>query len=224
MKKYCLIFLLACLSPVKAQNVYRGIIADSATLINISGAYINVKGTNRVSVSNKAGAFVIAAKPTDTLIFRMMGYKPLLLPLFLQEDALFVLLSEDKIVLQGVVIRAWRLYPNKTEDITIEKPVTQSILTNTGGLALFDYFRKQERERRKLAKIVDEENKSQTYRQVITDPSVKEIMLKDHHISETTYYHLLAQFNLEHRMVQYFTDPDAIMMALHNYIDRSLRK
>lgn len=224
MKKYFVIFLIACCFQAKSQNFYHGIVADSITLSNLAGVYINVKGTNRISVSNSNGTFLVSARSTDTLIFRMVGYKPLLLPLFLQEDALFILLSKDQIILQGVVIRGWRLYPHKVKDITIEKPVTKSILTNTGGLAIFDHFWKVERERRKLKKIVDEENKSQTYRQVITDSAVKDIMLKDHHIDETTYYHLLAQFNVEQRMVQYFTDPDAIMVALHEYIDRALKK
>lgn len=223
MKKYFVILLLSACFQARAQNVYRGIVADSITLNNMSGVYVNVKGTHRVSISTRDGTFVIAAKPSDTLVFRMMGYKSLLLPLLLQEDALFVLLSEDQIVLQGVVIRGWRLYPNKVEDQTIEKPTTRSILTNTGGLSLFDYFWKLERERRKLKKIAEEENKSQTYRQVITDPAVKDIMMKDHHIDETTYYHLLAKFNVERRMVQYFTDPDAIMISLHEFIDRSVK-
>lgn len=224
MKKYLLILLLAGCFQVRAQNVYRGIVADSITLNNMAGVFINVKGTNRVSISTNDGTFVIAAKPVDTLIFRMMGYKSLLLPLLLQEDALFVLLSEDQIMLQGVVIRGWRLYPNKVQDRTIEKPLTKSILTSTGGLGPIDYFFwKLERERRKLKKIVEEENKSQTYRQVIADPAVKDIMMKDHHINETTYYNLLAQFNVERRMVQYFTDPDAIMISLHKFIDHSLK-
>jgi len=34
---------------------------------------------------------------------------------------------------------------------------------------------------------------------------------------------LLAKFNVERRMVQYFTDPDAIMISLHEFIDRSVK-
>lgn len=240
MKKFsALLFVITFCGQTKAQNSYQGIVADSITLQNLSGVYINVKGSNKVAVSNSDGSFQITAKPTDTLMFRMVGYKSILIPLRLQEDALFVLLPEDQIMLQGVVIRSWRLYPDKVRDITLEVPRTRPLFPGQGqsprgfyiplailtlSFSPIDYFFwKVERERRNLKKVVIEQNKSQTFRQVITNPVVKDIMMKDHRITENTYYHLLARFNIEQRAVQYYDDPDAIMIALHTFIDREIK-
>jgi hypothetical protein len=85
----------------------------------------------------------------------------------------------------------------------------------------FDYFWKLEREKRKLTRVIEENNRTQTFRQVITDPDVKKIMMEDHHINEETYYSLIEQFNIQHPAVHYFTDPDAIMEALHGFFDKN---
>jgi hypothetical protein len=66
---------------------------------------------------------------------------------------------------------------------------------------------------------VEENNRTQTFRQVITDPDVKEILMKDYEVTENTYYQLIAEFNQQHAAVHYFTDPDAIMEALHTFFE-----
>jgi hypothetical protein len=64
---------------------------------------------------------------------------------------------------------------------------------------------------------VEENNKAQTYVQVITDPVVKEIMMKAYSITELVYYEQLAIFNQEHASISYSTDPEEIMEALHEF-------
>lgn len=85
----------------------------------------------------------------------------------------------------------------------------------------FDYFWKLEREKRKLSRVIEENNRTQIFRQVITDPDVKTIMMEDHHIDEETYYNLIEKFNIQHPSIHYFTDPDAIMEALHGFFEKN---
>ena len=161
---------------------------------------------------------MIHASSIDTLIFSSVGYLTLELPLLFAENTLFVLLREDRIFLNEVIIRSTRLYPNKIEDRTKAEPRTMSKLE--GFASPFDYFWKLEREKRKLTRIVDENNRSQTYRQVITDPDVKQILMNEYDVSEVVYYEVLVQFNQRQSHVHYFTDPDAIMEALHSFFEK----
>jgi hypothetical protein len=144
------------------------------------------------------------------------------LPLLFEENSLFVMLREDKIWLNEVIIKSTRLYPNKVEELTKTAPRTMSTLE--GIFSPFDYFWSLEREKRKLTKIVEENNRTQTYRQVITDPDVKQIMMEDYEVTEETYYQIVVQFNQQQGHVHYFTDPDAIMESLHAFFQKTLLK
>lgn len=203
-----------------AQQLFTGIVVDSAQLTNLPYVHIAVKRTGKVSASAVDGSFMIYASKSDTLVFTAVGYISTELPLLFAEDALFVMLREDKILLNEVVIKSTRLYPNKVEDRTKTAPRTMSKLE--GVFSPFDYFWSLEREKRKLTKVVAENNRTQTYRQVITDPDVKKIMMEDHDMSEDTYYQLLVLFNQQQSHVHYFTDPDAIMEALHAFFEKNL--
>lgn len=205
---------------MQAQQLFTGIVVDSAKLTNLPDVHISVKKSGKVTASSPTGNFMIYAQKTDTLIFTVIGYVAVELPLFFEEDALFVMMREDKIWLNEVVIKSTRLYPNKIEERTKTAPRTMSPLE--GVFSPFDYFWSLEREKRKLTKIVEENNRTQTYRQVITDPDVKKIMIDEYDISEEIYYQLVVKFNQQQSHVHYFTDPDAIMEALHSFFEKSL--
>lgn len=213
--------ILFCSVPgvVMSQKIYRGIVVDSATMVDLPGVHISVKHTPRGVATNTSGGFLITARPIDTLVFTSIGYHSFELPLMFEEDALFIMLRENKIMLQEVTVRSNRLYPNKIEDHTKVAPRTLSKVQMV--VSPFDYFWKLEREKRKLTRVIEENNRTQTFRQVITDPDVKTIMMEDHHIDEETYYNLVEKFNLKHPAVHYFTDPDAIMEALHGFFDKN---
>lgn len=216
-----LVFFLIICTPelLWAQTIYRGIVVDSASLVNLPGVHISIKHTSKGVATNASGGFLISAKPVDTLVFTAIGYHSLELPLMFEEDALFILLRENRIMLQEVTIKSHRLYPNKIEDRTNVAPRTLSKIQMFESP--FDYFWKLEREKRKLSRVIEENNRTQTFRQVITDPDVKKIMVEDHHIDEETYYSLIEKFNIQHPSVHYFTDPDAIMEALHGFFEKN---
>jgi hypothetical protein len=130
------------------------------------------------------------------------------------------MMREDRIFLNEVIIKSTRLYPNKIEERTKTAPRKMSGLD--GVISPFDYFSGLEREKRKLTKIVEENNRTQTYRQVITDPDVKDILMKEYDVNEVTYYHTLMRFNQQQGHVHYYSDPDAIMEALHSFFAKNL--
>lgn len=207
-------------SSANAQKIYRGIVVDSASLNNLPDVHISVKNSSRGAATNTSGSFLISAKPTDTLIFSAIGYHSLELSLMFEEDALFILLRENTLLLSEITIKATRLYPNKIEDRTKVAPRTLSKIS--AFQSPFDYFWKLEREKRKLSRVIEENNRTLTFRQVITDPDVKAIMMQGYDVDEDRYYQLIEQFNLTHAGVHYFTDPDSIMEALHVFFTNQL--
>jgi hypothetical protein len=212
-------FLFPC---TEAQQLYRGIVVDSLKLTNIPDVHVSVKRSGKITSTSQDGSFMIYASPTDTILFSAIGYVPLELPLLFQEPDMFVLLQEDRIWLQEVIIRSTRLYPNYIEDRTKAAPQKMSKLEAFNSP--FDYFSGLEREKRKLSKIIEENNRTQTFRQVITDPDVKEIMMKEHEVSEELYYQVIVKFNQQQSHVHYFTDPDKIMEALHSFFENETGK
>jgi hypothetical protein len=206
-----------------SQRLYRGIVVDSVSMKNIPDVHVSIKNTSRGIFADPDGSFQIVARPTDTLIFTSLGYTPLLLPLLFQEDVMMVLMKENVQMLANIVVRSTRLYPNKVIDQTKAEPKKMDAFDAV--MSPIDYFFwREERDRRKLAKYIRENNRTQTYRQVVLDPDVTKIMMETYKISEDKYYALLSQFNERNVHVHYFTDPDAIMEELHTFIEAALEK
>jgi hypothetical protein len=206
-----------------SQRLYRGIVVDSVSMKNIPDVHVSIKNTSRGIFADPDGSFQIVARPTDTLIFTSLGYTPLLLPLLFQEDVMMVLMKENVQMLANIVVRSTRLYPNKVIDQTKAEPKKMDAFDAV--MSPIDYFFwREERDRRKLAKYIRENNRTQTYRQVVLDPDVTKIMMETYQISEDKYYALLSQFNERNVHVHYFTDPDAIMEELYTFIETALEK
>lgn len=206
-----------------SQRLYRGIVVDSVSMKNIPDVHVSIKNTSRGIFADPDGSFQIVARATDTLIFTSLGYTPVLLPLLFQEDVMMVLMKENVQMLANIVVRSTRLYPNKVMDQTKAEPKKMDAFDAV--MSPIDYFFwREERDRRKLAKYIRENNRTQTYRQVVLDPDVTKIMMETYKISEDKYYALLSQFNERNVHVHYFTDPDAIMEELHTFIEAALEK
>jgi hypothetical protein len=220
--RFVFLFLVVSVIESQAQQIYRGIVVDSATMINLPDVHIAIRKSGKVTTSTAAGSFMIYAAPADTLVFTSVGYMATEVPLLFAESDLFVMMREDKLLLKEVIIRSSRLYPNKIEDRTKTAPRTMEVLD--GIFSPFDYFWSLEREKRKLKRIISENNRTQTYRQVITDPDVKKIVMDQYRISEEVYYDIVVRFNQQQSHVHYFTDPDAIMEALHDFFEKAVSK
>jgi len=214
---FIIFFSLA--GSISAQQLYTGIVVDSAKLSNIPDVHISVKNKGKITSSSLTGSFMVYASTTDTLMFSAIGYIATEIPLMFEENTLFVMLREDRIFLNEVIIKSTRLYPNKIEERT--KTAPRKMTAVDGIISPFDYFSGLEREKRKLSKVVEENNRTQTYRQVINDPDVKEILMNEYDLGEENYYQTLVMFNQKQTHVHYFTDPDAIMEALHTFFEKA---
>ncbi len=142
----------------------------------------------------------------------MLGFYPVELSLFFEEDVLLIRMSEQIRLLDEITIEATRLYPNEIVNRT--KVAPKRVTALEGVFSPFDYFWKQEREKRKLARIIDENNRTQTYVQMITDPALEEIIMKAYDLTEEDYYERLAIFNQQYPSVSYSTEPEEIMDSL----------
>lgn len=221
MRLFLFLLLITLSLNLNAQQSYRGIVVDSVSMNGMSGVYVSVKGSGKATVSNQSGLFTLNATPIDTLVFSYLGYQTVELPLFMEEDALFIRMREQTQMLQEIVIKASRLYPNEILDRTHVAP--RKMAGYQAAQSPFTYFSKTEKEKRKIYRYVEESNKTQTYIQVITDPVVKEIFTKDYELSDEEYYELLASFNQRYRTIQYATNPEDIMEALHAYFGAMTR-
>ena len=189
--------------------------ADSSSLAELPSVFIVAKHSGKSTISTTSGTFSIQTTEIDTLVFTLLGYKSFVLPLFFEEDVLLIRMSEQILLLDEITIRATRLYPNEIINRTKIAPKKMSALE--GVFSPFDYFWKLEREKRKLSRIVEDNNKTQTYLQVITDPVVKDIMMKAYGLTELVYFERLSLFNQQHATISYSTDPEEIMESLHAF-------
>lgn len=117
-KKGQLLGLLAVLlllaSPARAQVEpvrVSGSVAEARTRLPIPGATVQVQRTRRGVVSSTTGEFSIDALPTDTVLFRALGYKPQRLALGgtgLSQMVVRILLVRDSVQLGNVQVTADR--------------------------------------------------------------------------------------------------------------------
>jgi hypothetical protein len=214
--RYILPILLVALSfTVCAQKKTRVIIVDSATFKPLPAVLVQVKNTTRIHMIDTTGIFSIITKPMDTLILSHIGYKEVMIPLFFEEDAILIRMSEKITVLKEVVVRSRKLYPNE-----ISPRISQTKSTAAGSIAVpWDYFSRREKDKRLVNKLMQENDRIRTFVEVVTDPSVKTELMNDYDLSEDVYYETLVKFNKTRSPIIYSNDADAIITALHNFFE-----
>ncbi|QOI97234.1 MAG: carboxypeptidase-like regulatory domain-containing protein [Flammeovirgaceae bacterium] len=202
----------------RAQLLYRGIVVDSVTLAALPGAHIRIKNSETGTRTNDKGVFSIVAKPADTLVISMIGYNPLELSLLFEESGILIRLTEKVNILNEVTVTASRITEITRTYRAPPKPLEVSALGNP-----FDYFSKWQREKRKLLKVVDENNRTFVYVQVVNDPEVRERLMDEFNLTEPEFYAMLAEFNKQSGNLVYSTDSRQIIEAIKNFFYRSTR-
>ncbi len=202
----------------RAQTHYQGIVVDSLTLAALSGAHVQIKNSNAGTRTNDKGVFSVFAKPADTLVISMIGYYPVEIPLLFEESGILIRLTEKVNMLNEVTITAARITEITRTYRSPPKPLDISALSNP-----FDYFSKWQREKRKLQKVVDENNRTFVYVQVVSDPEVREQLMEEFNLSEPEFYDLLVKFNSQSGSLVYSTDSRLIIEAIKKFFYRSTR-
>ena len=105
--------LLAGLARAQAPNTVRvsGSVAEARSRLPIPGATVQVQRTRRGVVSGTTGEFGIDALPTDTILFRALGFKAQRMPLGgtgLSQLVVRMLLVRDSVQLGNVEVTADR--------------------------------------------------------------------------------------------------------------------
>jgi hypothetical protein len=211
-----------------SQKLLKGIVVDSATLNAVPNASIKIKNTNWGALSNANGVFFIKVKETDTLIFSSIGYERLELPVFLDNDVMFVRLRQNTVMLREVTILG------RPEALKKEFPSLKlkskslpwyGATPNSGAGASvnLDYFSKREREKRKLAKLNIELSKTQTYVEIVTNQEVKQELMDRFSLSDSTFYKILTRFNEQHGEVTHSGNQGNILNSLFSFFETEVR-
>ena len=218
-KLCCLIFLVSSIvSSISAQKTTRGIVVDSLSLKALQGVHVRIKHAGRGTVTNASGVFTLSTSPIDTLVLSMVGYHMLELPLLFEEEDILIRLSERINILKEVTIQGTRLYDK--EIIRTEHRQYHKMSTAEAFSSPWTYLSRGEREKRKVVRLINENDRIRTYIQVIYDVEIRESIMDAHELSEIDYYNTLAKFNQQSDDVLYSTDPYVIETSLRSFFDR----
>ncbi len=204
-----------------AQKTTRGIVVDSITLKVLPGVHVRVKNSDRGTVTNATGVFTLYTHPADTLTLSFVGYNTLELPLLFEEEDILIRMSERIRMLKEITITGTRLY----ESEIIRAPRTQphKMSAADGFSSPWEYFSKGQREKRKVVKLINENDRIKTYLEVIHDAELREEIMETHNITEAEYFNSLAMFNQQSIDVLYSTDPYTIIDSLKSFFKRIYR-
>jgi len=216
-----LAFFLLIAIHSSGQNIIRGIVVDSVSFTALSGVHVTVKNSIQGTSTNGQGFFSITAQPTDTLLFSLVGYSSVEVPLLFEEDGFLIRLHEKSNVLPGIIIKGTRLSPN--DIIRTPRILPKPMSAGEGVFSPIDYFSKWQREKRKLLKLIQENDRTITYLQVVNDQEVRETIMEEHSLTEQAYYELLVKFNQQSSNVLYSTNPQEIITSLITFFARNVR-
>ena len=87
------------------QQVYTGIIVDSATFSPLPFVTVRIKNSMRGTSTDVQGNFSISATERDTLVFSLVGYQPIEQPLWNYESSV-IRMTEKGIMLESVTIES----------------------------------------------------------------------------------------------------------------------
>ncbi|MFM8914124.1 MAG: carboxypeptidase-like regulatory domain-containing protein [Flammeovirgaceae bacterium] len=210
------------------QKFIKGIVVDSATLTNLAGVHVLVKGTNRATSTNNNGVFTVLATEKDTLIFTYVGYAREKLAVHLEDETMFVRMREESILLKEVVVKDRFMLLNeryiKSPTLQSSKPLKAAGFSQQGGVGVnFSYFSKQEKEKRKLGKIMAENEMVRVYMEMTNDSDLKDEIMARFKIDEDQFYDLLAIYNEKHKDIMYSSNSGLILNSLLSYYQEATK-
>jgi hypothetical protein len=206
-----------------AQKITHGIVVDSASLSVLPGVHVRIKNSDRGTSTNSKGEFYIKTNPTDTLLLSSIGYVDLVLPLLFEEEDILIRLQEKVILLKEVVISSTPLSPT---------PITRSVhaaprkmSTADAFSSPWDYFTRDQKDRRKATKLINENNRIKTYNEVVHDQLLREDIMREFEIAETEFYGKLAEFNKQNQgVLLYSTDKNEIVTSLKSFFEKAYKR
>lgn len=199
------------LATTYGQEVVRGIVVDSASMTALPSVNIQIKNSSAGTTTDENGSFSIRARGTDTLVFSLVGYQGLELPLA-GYDAGMIRLSEKYTMLKAVTIDEYRrenLYEGMFEDQNAR--LKRSIPF---------YLSKAKKEKIRLQGLKEENLRVQTYVEVVVnDPDFKSSFKMKYGLTEDEYYRILTAFNETHYRVMYYLTRAELLSLLNTFFE-----
>ncbi|MEO5600317.1 MAG: carboxypeptidase-like regulatory domain-containing protein [Cyclobacteriaceae bacterium] len=209
-------FLLSIFSA-HAQEAMRGIVVDSASFDALPYVNVQIKNKMRGTMSDAKGDFSIVAARQDTLIFTLVGYEKLELPLTDYEPSM-IRLTEKYTLLETVTISELRPGENPYEGMFDEQ---NARLKKTIPF----YLSKAKKEKIKVQSLRDENLRVQTYIDVVINNSdTKDALMKKYRLSEPDYYGILTEFNEKHFRVMYYLTPAELISLLNTFFENRAKR
>lgn len=203
--------LLLDAAAVSCQETITGIVVDSASLNPLPSANILIKNSTRGTITDERGNFSIVAGRNDTLVFTLIGYHTLELPLSIYEAGM-IRLSERYTLLKAVTIDEFRqrdLYEGMFDDQNAQR-----------RRSIPFYFSKAKKEKIKVEILRTENLRVQTYVDVVVNnPELKNTLIRKYAISEKEYYDILTAFNERHHEVMYYLTRAELISMLNTFFD-----
>lgn len=212
MRLYLTVFIFFSSLGTLAQEIIRGMVVDSATYAPIPFVSIHVKNRYTGTTTDSKGNFSIHASEMDTLIFSLVGYHRLELPLPGYETGL-IPMTEKETILAPITIRDSRLYANPYHGMFDQQ-------NEQLRKRIPFYYAKARKDKIKAEHWREESLRVQTYVDlVINTPSTKEDLMKKFNLSEKEYYEILTAFNEKHYQVMYYLSAGELLSLLNRFFE-----
>ena len=166
-----------------AQKRTRGIVVDSMSMSAMPGVQVMIKRTKRGTITDATGVFVVNTLPTDTLVLTSLGYRTITLPLIFEEEDIMIRMSERVKILKEITITGARIGEN--DIIRTEHTKPQKMTVRDAFSSPWEYFSRDQKERRKVVKLINENDRIKTYIQIINDQTLRESIMEELNITET---------------------------------------
>lgn len=193
----------------------KGIVVDSATFTPLPYVNIQLKSSLRGTSSDTNGAFSILASSADTLIFSIVGYERLELPLLDYEPSV-VRLAEKITELKPITIYDTR-FGNPYEGLFDD----QNAALAQYRKKLPFYMSKGKKEKIRFDRLKMENVRVKTYVDlVINNPDTKASLMKRFGLTEDQYYGTLTKFNERYYNVMYYLTTAELESFLNKFFEQ----
>jgi hypothetical protein len=212
-----LLFFCLASSLSFAQEIFKGIVVDSATFAPLPYVSVQLKGTTRGTTTDAKGNFSLFGTQNDTLLFSLIGYAPLELPLKGYEASL-IRLAERTTMLKAITIHDSRISANPYEGMFDDR------LAALKARIPF-YYSRARKDKIKAGRWREENAIVQTYVDVvINNPKTKTELMKTYSLSEEAYYAILTKFNEKHYTVMYYLTEAELISLLNRFFESEVAK
>jgi len=208
--------LITLCCHAQSTELIKGLVGDSATFEALPYVTVRIKNKNHGTLTDNQGSFTLLASRRDTIVFSIVGYKTLEVPLYDWEPSL-ILLAENVTVLDVITIRD-SLDANPYEGMFDE----QNELLKKNQKRLPFYYSKGKKQKIKVQRLAQENVRVKTYVDVVINRvETKEKLIQQYHLTEEQYYHLLERFNEKNYTVMYYVTAGELLTMLNNFFARN---